>query len=74
MIGWVFRVVSVVAGIVIILVSILAGLAQIMSFYFDHRNVVVESLKNVAGYFGTTTVSDAKCARYEKRFEPVGAH
>ena len=67
----VFRIFGTAAGFLIILLSVLAGVAQILSFYYDHKNVVVESFRNIAGYFGAATVSNNKCERYEKRFEQV---
>ncbi len=68
---WIYRVIADVAGFLIILISVLAGIAQILAFIIEHENVVVKSLRNMVAYFVTTPVPDPKCVRYEMRFEPL---
>lgn len=66
-----FRIMSTFAGWIVILIGVLAGVAEILSFALQHPNVFTTNLQNIAGYFASPPANNSKCERYDTHFEPV---
>jgi hypothetical protein len=66
----IFSVMKAIAATAIAVLTVLACVAQILAFHYDHPNVMYENVRNVYQYVSSPDAS-AKCQRFEQRFEKV---